>query len=146
MIQGNCDKQKVYAHAETVALWLQLRLGWRVPAGWADEVLADVVSSREVSGYWFYWCWVPTPAGNKILLELAEWQLFAGVEDAYYDREREAARKSLYKYARNYRVEKDSVFKRFWNFLANKHQASALPLPARPENAPDGATLPVRPI
>ncbi|MGN1058187.1 MAG: hypothetical protein ACI4Q7_02395 [Candidatus Avelusimicrobium sp.] len=146
MIQGNCNRQKVYVHAELVALRLLLRLGWNVPAGWADEVLAEVVSSREVCGYWYYHCWVPTPAGNKILMELAEWQLFACVEDAYYDREREAARKSLYKYAKNYRVQKPSTLKRFFNFLANKHQASALPLPARPENAPDGATLPVRPI
>lgn len=147
MIQGNCDKQKVYVHAEKVALWLLLRLGWKVPAGWANELLADVAQSHAVDGYWFYWCWVPTPDGNKILLELAEWDLFYTVQDAYYDRENARQRKELYKYAKNYRVKKAGAFKRFWNFLAKKHQAAALSLPARSENTPDGAqTLPVRPI
>lgn len=147
MIQGNCDKQKVYVHAQRVAIVLLLRLGWRATAEWADELLAEVVSSRQVEGYWFYWCWVPTPNGNRILMELAEWDLFYTVKDAYYDREKEQASMALYKYAKNYRVKKPSALKRFFNFLAKKDQASALPLPARPENNPDGAqTLPVRPF
>lgn len=104
MIQGNCNKQKVYVHTQRVAITLLLHLGWHAVAGWADELLAEVVSSRQVVGYWFYWCWVPTPNGNRILL------------------------------------------KRFFNFLAKKDQASALSLPARPENTPDGPFPPVRPI
>lgn len=146
MIQGNCNKQKVYVHTQRVAITLLLHLGWHAVAGWADELLAEVVSSRQVVGYWFYWCWVPTPNGNRILLELAEWDLFYTVEDAYYDREREAAPKSLYKYAKNYRVQKPNLLKRFFNFLAKKDQASALQLPARPENTPGGPFPPVRPI
>lgn len=143
MIEGNCNKQKVYVHAETVDLWLLLHLGWRSPVGWADEILVDVVSSREVEGYWFYWCWVSIPAGNKILMELAEWDLFYTVEAAYYNREKSRKQKELYKYARNYRVKKTGTLKRFWNFLAKKDQASAqVLLPARPENTRAGQESP----
>ena len=116
-----------------------------------------VVGAVSILAGTVYFAWVPLTDGHKILVEFTEKDLYAtaicaAVEHfAHEDRtareikRTEQRRAVLYRYARCYHhPEKQGLFVRVKNFLAKKHQASALQLPARPENTPGGNTQPAR--
>lgn len=161
MIQGNYDNKIAYVH--TSILWAQLFIaGWYVSKGdliAADDVAVEVAKSTESNGYWHYLVWAPTAGGHRVLIKLLEFDLFPTAIEASLDHLTQEKSKQLLRFARCYHHKKQGWFSRlfkWWgptkalgadansNFLAKKHQASALQLPARPENTPGGITQPAR--
>lgn len=125
----------------------------------------SIVHSNIYNGRWIYFAWVEledlTDCPREILMEFDQDELFDTAQGAWNDQEKYAQALSAthYKYARCYHHKKQGWFSRlfkWWsptkalgadansNFLAKKHQASALQLPARSENTPGGTTQPAR--
>ena len=129
----------------------------------------SIVHSNIYNGRWIYFAWVEledlTDCPREILMEFDQDELFDTAQGAWNDQEKyaQALSATRYKYARCYHHSAKSkktlflgrrnpgkrwaeILKRFYlhNFLAKKHQASALQLPARPENTPGGNTQPAR--
>jgi len=145
MIEGNYTNKTVYAHRDVIVCRLH-QAGWP-PDVDGDEIPVEIISSAELTGYWYYVAWVPLATGHKVLMYLPGWVLFATYQDAIKNVLADEVRRAMYQHAKCHHHKKPTVWQRIKNLLANRTSRTVLKsLPARPESTQGrGSSLPALP-